>query len=95
MWEGWMCQWLSIRPDGLPVRTLESLNARLGGGLLTLSCERGGLLLPHTGALGLVKYEWSGTVVRVRVTMDTVVIFSTDQRILVIEETVSSVTFGI
>jgi len=95
VWEGWMCEWLAVRTDGLPLRTRETVNIRFCRGFLTLPREGGGLLLSDTSTLGLVEHEWSGTVIGVRVTMDTVIVLGTNQGILVVEETVSTVTFGI
>ena len=63
-----------VRSNGLSLRTLKTLDVSLGHGLLTLASKGRGLLLSDTCSLSLVKYQRWGTVVDVRVAVNTVVV---------------------
>ena len=64
----------AVRPDGLTLGALETLDVGLHGGGLALPGEGAGLLLPDAGSLGLVKDQGRGAVIDVRVAMHTVVV---------------------
>ena len=72
--EGGVSQRDPVGSNGLALRTLEAVNVGLGGVPLALPGKGGCLLLPDTGALGLVEYQWRWAVVEVGVAMDTVVV---------------------
>ena len=72
--EGGMGQGDAVRPDGLSLGALETLDVGLHRGGLALPGEGAGLLLPDAGPLGLVKDQGRGAVIDVRVAMHTVVV---------------------
>ena len=61
--EGRVSQRDAIGSNSLAIRTLETIDVRLGSVPLALPGEGGGLLLPDTGTLGFVEYQWRRTVV--------------------------------
>jgi len=89
--EGGVSERDPIGSDRLPLRTLEAVNVGLGGIPLALPGKGGSLLLPDTGALGLVEYQWWWAVVEVGVAMDTVVVFVANVWVFMVEKSVGSV----
>ena len=64
----------AVRPDGLTLGALETLDVGLHRGGLALPGERAGLLLPDAGSLGLVEDQGWGAVVDVGVAVHAVVV---------------------
>ena len=64
----------AVRPDGLTLGALETLDVGLHGGGLALPGKGAGLLLPDAGSLGLVEDQGWGAVVDVGVAVHAVVV---------------------
>lgn len=74
MGEGGVGQGDAVRPDGLSLGALETLDIGLYRGGLALPGEGAGLFLPDAGSLGLVKDQGWGAVIDVGVAVHAVVV---------------------